>query len=114
MNEQGNFEDRYEDQLAKPMEMEGNTEEEGTVVLDPEMKKKIQEQKEAQAAKIEKMKTLNKNINETINKLAEENGLKIMCVAFHEELDEEGIWASENVNNMEMIGLAKLVSSKFQ
>ena len=96
------------------MEMEGNTEQEGTVILDPELKKKIEEEKAKRAAKIEHMKAINLVITESINKLAEENGLKVMCIAFHEELDEEGIWTSKNVNNMEMIGLAKVASSKFE
>lgn len=89
-------------------------EQEGTITLDPEMLKAQEEAKAKQAAKIEKMKAINIVINETVNKLADDLGLKVYLGAYHPEEDESGIWKSKNVNTMEEVGLSELFSKQFQ
>lgn len=87
--------------------------EEGVDILDPEMKKQAEEAEAYAKEKTEKMREVNKAINDSIKELSEDFGLKIYLAAASEEYEEMGIWKSENVNALEEMGLCKLVEGQF-
>ena len=90
-----------------------NNEEEGTVILDPELLAKEEEAKKEAAIKTEKMKTINGEITAALKELSTKHGMKILMGAFLEAEDEMGIWKSENINTIEEMGLVKLISNQF-
>jgi len=90
-----------------------NENEEGTTVLDPELKKKMEEEKAAETEKLAKLKAVNKAITEKLKELSDEFGLKIYMAGYHKDTDEMGIWKSENVGTLDEMGLSKLVESQF-
>ncbi len=86
---------------------------EGTIILDPEMKAKVEKKREEEKAKQEKMKLINELMKETLTNLEEKAGLKIYVAAYQPELDEVGVWKSKNLNFIEEVGLSKIIDGQF-
>lgn len=93
--------------------MQENNIEEGVEILDPEMKAK-QEEADAEAKiRIEKMGAMNKDIAAALKEISLKHGLKLLLAISCEELNEVGIWKSENVNALDELGLCKLIETQY-
>lgn len=76
--------------------------EEGTVILDPELKKKS-----------EKLGLINATINNMIKDLNETHGVKVVLGGSVTEFDELGVWKTKELSTIEQMGLSKLLGNQF-
>jgi len=76
--------------------------EEGTVILDPELKKKS-----------EKFITVNNVINNMIKELDESYGVKVLIGGSVTEYNELGVWKTKSLSTIEEMGLSKLIGNQF-
>lgn len=89
------------------------THEEGTDILDPELKAALEQEERDNKVKVEKLREINADITTAITDLMDKHDLKIYMAAYTEELDEVGVWKSENMSAIEEMGLAKIIENQF-
>ena len=90
-----------------------NNEEEGTIVLDPELKKEQEKKQALEEKKLETLKIVNTAMNDFVEKASKDLGLKIYIAVSIDELDEIGIWKSPNMSQLDELGMVKMVSTQF-
>lgn len=98
-----------ENQIEMPLEEETD----GVIILDPEMKKQQEEKEAKQKAKFEAMQATNKAINEALETISKEYGMKLVVAGFNAEFDDMGIWKSSNVTTFDEMALTKLIETQF-
>lgn len=94
-----------------PSAFNEGTEEEGTVILDPELKKQAEEEKEQRAKAAAKRKEINDAINNAIGGLKVHYNVDVVLAGHVVDADEFGIWKTERMPQISVSGLARLIDN---
>ena len=87
--------------------------EEGTDILDPEMKAAKEAKEKAQEIRSEEMNAAYSDILGAIKEISTKHDMKLYVAGYSTKHDALGIWKSDNITQLDEMGFANLVGGQF-